>query len=302
MLSKPHEALLLLFRNRPTLAAELLSDALKVPLPDFTEARIEPGDLTEVVPRELRADQMVVLYDSGVRVMSIVVEAQLRPPDEEKLRAWVGYVAGSFMRNRCQACLLVVTTDRAVAARCAKPIVVGPGSTIGPLVLGPGAVPVITEPEAARSMPELAVLSAMAHGQSEAGPAVAQAALAGAAGLDEERATLYGDVVLSCLSEAAKRALEETMASGGYEIQNEFIRKNVEKGRAEGEAKGRAEGEAKGKAEGLAKGVLAVLEARRLTIPDEVRQRVQASADLPELEHWLRRAAVVGSAREIFDP
>jgi hypothetical protein len=66
MLSKPHEALLLLFRNRPTLATELLSKALKVPLPDFTEARIEPGDLTEVVPRKLRADQMVVLYDSAV--------------------------------------------------------------------------------------------------------------------------------------------------------------------------------------------------------------------------------------------
>ena len=44
MLSMPHEALLLLFRNRPTLAAELLSDTLNVPLPTFTDARIEPGD------------------------------------------------------------------------------------------------------------------------------------------------------------------------------------------------------------------------------------------------------------------
>jgi hypothetical protein len=48
--------------------------------------------------------------------------------------------------------------------------------------------------------------------------------------------------------------------------------------------------------------VLIVLDARGLAIPDEVRQRVEASSDLAELEHWLRRAAVVGSAREIFDP
>ena len=302
MLSKLHEALLLLFRNRPTLAAEFLGDALNVPLPAFTEARIEPGDLTDVVPRELRADQVVVLYDNAVRVMSIVVEAQLKPPDDTKLRAWVGYMAGSFMRNRCQACLLVVTTDQTVAARCAKPIVVGPGSTITPFVLGPGAVPVITEPEAARSMPEAAVLSVLAHGHSEAGPAVALAALAAMVGLDEERATLYGDVVLSCLSEAAKRAVEEMMASGGYQIQNEFILKNVEKGRAEGKAEGMVKGKAEGKAEARAADVLMVLEARGLSIPDEVRKRVLASSDLTELERWLRRAAVVGSTREIFDP
>jgi hypothetical protein len=285
MLSVNHEALLLLFRNRPTLAPEVLRDTLKVPLPAFTEARIEPGDLTEVVPRELRADQLVVLYDGAVRVMSIVVEAQLQAPDLDKIIAWVGYVAGSFTRYRCQACLLVVTTDRAVAARCAKPIEIGPGHVLPPIVLGPNAVPVMTDTDAARLTPELAVLSAMAHGQSEVGADVAMAALGALVGLDQERATLYQDVVLSCLSEAAKRALEEMMASGGYQIQNEFIRKNI----------------AKGKAEGKAEDVLAVLEARGLSISDEVRERVRQSTDLPELDRWLRRAAVVSSAREIFD-
>ena len=171
----------------------------------------------------------------------------------------------------------------------------------------------ITAPEAARAMPELSVLSAMAHGQSELGPAVAMAALGALVGLDQERSTLYGDVVLSCLSQAAKRTVEEMMASGGYQIQNEFIRKNVEKGRAEGLAEGEAKGEAKGKAEGkaegiaegkaegIAKGVLTVLETRGISIPEDVRQRVLASADLAALEHWLRRAVIVASAREIFD-
>jgi hypothetical protein len=38
-----HEALLMLFRNRPALAPELLRDALHVPLPDYTEVRIDPA-------------------------------------------------------------------------------------------------------------------------------------------------------------------------------------------------------------------------------------------------------------------
>jgi hypothetical protein len=124
----------------PTLAPNVLRDTLKVPLPDFTEARIESGDLTEVVPRELRADEVIGLYSGAARVMSIVVEAQLKLPNMKKLRAWVGYVAGSFARDRYQVCLLVVTTKPAVTARCAEPIVIGPRSSISPFVLGPGSV------------------------------------------------------------------------------------------------------------------------------------------------------------------
>jgi hypothetical protein len=300
-LSKLHEELLLLFRNRPTLAPEVLRDTLKVPVPDFTEARIETGDLTEVVPRELRADQVVVLYDGAARVMSIVVEVQLQLPDRKKLRAWPNYVTGAFARYDCQACLLVVSTDRAVAARCGKPIVVGPGSTIGPIVLGPRSVPVITAAEQARSVPEVAVLSAMAHGRTKVGLKVALAALAGLAGLEEERALLYGNAVLSSLHKAAKRALEAMMASGDYQITDKFLLKYIAKGKREGRAEGKAEGKAEGRAEGKAEDVLEVLEARGLAIPDDVRQRVAASTDLAELGRWLRRAVVVRSAGEIFD-
>lgn len=46
MASMRHEGLLLLFRNRPELAPELLRDALGVGLPAYTEARIESAELT----------------------------------------------------------------------------------------------------------------------------------------------------------------------------------------------------------------------------------------------------------------
>jgi hypothetical protein len=115
---------------------------------------------------------------------------------------------------------------------------------------------------------------------------IATAVLAATVGLEQERAMLYWDVVLSCLNQAARRALEEMMESGNYEIQSEFLRKYV----------------AKGKANGKAEAVLLVLETRGLAIPDEVRQRVLASSDLAELERWLSRAVVAGSASEIFEP
>ena len=50
MPSQRHEALLELFRNRPGLAAELLRDALGIELPEYTEARIDSAELSEVQP------------------------------------------------------------------------------------------------------------------------------------------------------------------------------------------------------------------------------------------------------------
>ncbi|WP_437586977.1 hypothetical protein [Sorangium sp. So ce1000] len=45
MPSVTHEALVELFKNRPTLAAEMLHDALGQPVPAFTEARVGGGAL-----------------------------------------------------------------------------------------------------------------------------------------------------------------------------------------------------------------------------------------------------------------
>ncbi|WP_433935358.1 hypothetical protein [Sorangium cellulosum] len=160
--------------------------------------------------------------------------------------------------------------DAEVARWCARPIDAGhPGLTLTPLVLGPEGVPVVTDAEQASAAPEVVVLSAMAHGQSEAAEASGVAFLALAAGLDEERRALYGDLVLSSLNAAARRTLEAIMKSG-YEFQSEFARSYVAKGRRQGllEAK--------------ANDVLAFLDARGLEVPAEVRARVPASTDLAD--------------------
>ncbi|WP_438016946.1 hypothetical protein WMF18_40160 [Sorangium sp. So ce315] len=292
MPSMTHEALVELFKNRPTLAAEMLQDALGQPVPAFTEARIVSSDLTEIMPSDRRADVIVVLLvgEQQQPAMAIVVEVQLGV-DPEKPYSWPVYVTQTRARHRCPTWLLVVAIDAEIARWCARPIDMGhPGLTLTPLVLGPEGVPVVTEAAQATAAPEVVVLSAMAHGQGEAAEAIGVAFLAAAAGLDEERRTVYWDLVLSSLNAAARRTLEAIMKN--YEFQSEFARSYV--------AKGVEQGRLAGLLEGKAQGVLAFLEARGLEVPAEVRERVLASTDIAELDRWIRRAASVGDARELL--
>src|SRR5262249_30084966 len=148
------------------LATVLLSDPLGVPVPAFQHARVSSGDLTNVTPTEYRADAVIILTREEVPVLGVVVEVQLRP-ERRKRFAWPAYVATLHARLECPVQLLVVCPDQAVAAWCADPIQMGdpPVLMLWPQVAGLQDVPVVTDPTLARQQPELAVLSAMAHGE-----------------------------------------------------------------------------------------------------------------------------------------
>ena len=188
MPSHLHEALLLLFRNRPTLAPDLLRDALQMELPAYTEARIDSADLSDIQPAEYRADLVVLLLE-GKPVMGIIVEVQLST-DERK------------------------SAQIAVAAHLAS------------------------------------------------------------LGLDEDRSRLYFDLVLSSLSEAARRALQ-TMDPAKYEYQSDFARRYV--------AQGKAEGKVEGIAEGRAALLTRLLTLRFGPLPEDVRSGI-AAASVEELD------------------
>lgn len=248
MPSQLHEALLQLFRNRPELAPELLRDALDQEVPPYTEARIYSADLNEVQPAEYRADLVILLFN-GEPVLGVVVEVQLSC-DERKQYVWPVYIAGLRARLQCPVCLLVVTADDACARWAAKRIVIGGGSYITPIVLGPSGVPEITDDAVAVADPELAVLSAMAHGKdtdTEKSVRIAHAAQHASQSLDEERSRLYCDLIFHSLSEAARRAFQPviTFKNGfKYEYQSDFAKTYVAEGKAEGIKIGRVEGRA----------------------------------------------------------
>ncbi|WP_224368341.1 hypothetical protein [Hyalangium versicolor] len=292
MASMQHEGLLLLFRNRPTLAPELLRDALGLELPPYSEARVESAELTEVVPTEYRADLVVLLLD-GKPVFAIVVEVQLWR-DEDKRKTWPLYLTSLRSRVNCPTALLVVAPDAGMARWCAQPIALGhPGFVLQPLVAGPDAIPVLVDEREARKDPELAVLSAMAHGQEKAGQAIAQAVMAAVEGLEEERVRLYVDLALSSLSEAARKALEALMRSGSYEYQSEFARKYVAQGREEGLQQGLQKGEQAA--------LLEVLDARGLEVDAAARQRILSCTELAQLKAWVRKAVIAKSVQELFE-
>jgi len=292
-----HEGLLLLFRNRPELAPELLRDVLGLQLPQWTEARVESAELTEVVPTEYRADLVVLLLE-GKPCFAIVVEVQLSR-NEDKRKSWPLYLTSLRSRVGCPTALLVVAPDAAMARWCAQPIELGhPGFVLQPLVMGPDAIPVILDEQVAREDPELAVLSAMAHGHEEVGASIAHTVLAAVAGLDAERVRLYVDLAMASLSEAARTALEALMHRGTYEYQSEFARKYVAQGREEGRQEGRAEGLHEGERAAL----LEVLDARGLQVDEPTRQRILACTELSQLKLWLRKAVSVQAAQELFEP
>ena len=291
MASMAHEVLVDLFKNRPSLGAELLTEALGVALPAYTEARLISIDLTQIRPAEYRADVVVLLLGDGVPLWVLVVEVQLGI-DSDKRFTWAEYTMGARAKHRCPVGLLVVAPDPDVAAWCAEPIETGiPGFVLHPPVLGRASVPIVMDATEAARRPELAVLSAMAHGQGEQGAAIAAAVLPAIRLLDDERAKFYGDLVLTSLNEAARRTLETMMKN--YEYQSDFAKKYV--------AQGRAEGEAQGRAEEAGRAVLTALRVRGIVVPAADRERILAEKDPAKLERWLERAILAASIGEVLD-
>jgi hypothetical protein len=295
MPSMTHETLVDLFRNRPSLAAEILAEVLGVSLPPYTQARLASTELNEVQPAEYRADAVVLLLEGGVPVRVIIVEVQLAV-DLRKRFSWPAYVTVSRALHGCPADLLVVAPDPTLAGWCAEPIEIGvPGFVLRPPVLRRTAVPVVTNSGEAARRPELAVLSAMAHGDTDQGATIAATVLPVIQGLDDDRLRLYWDLVYYSLNEAARQSLEAMMKS--YEYQSDFARKYVAEGLAEGLAKGLAEG----RAEEAARNLLTVLRARGITVPDSVREHILAQKDPERLERWLEKAAVASSVAAVID-
>ncbi|MGQ0779348.1 MAG: hypothetical protein ACT4NY_33865, partial [Pseudonocardiales bacterium] len=288
-----HETLVEMFRHRPSLAVELLAGVLGVDVPGYERVRVDPGECTDLTPTEYRADTVVVLLSAAGRpVLAVVVEVQLGR-DGDKRWSWPVYLATLRARLRCPAVLLVVCVDAATASWCASPIELGhPGLRLVPLVLGPDRVPVVTEVADAVRAPELAVLSAMAHGGRPEGSWVLNALLGALEAVDEQRATLYSDVVLAALPVAARRYLEALMISRTHEYQSEFVRRYVFQGRTEGRTEGRAEGEATA--------LLTVLHARGIDVPEDARTRIIECSDLEQLDAWVRRAVTAGSVDDLF--
>lgn len=67
-------------------------------------------------------------------------------------------------------------------------------------------------------------------------------------------------------------------------------------------AHGRDEGRVEGRVEGRAASVIAVLEAREIRISRAASRQILQCSDVTQLDRWIRRAATVSRAADLFDP
>ncbi|WP_394822025.1 hypothetical protein [Pendulispora albinea] len=229
MVSREHEAPLLLLRERPELVAELLRDLFGVAIPEHTEARIEPADFTQVFPVQFHADLVMTLRRGGVPVMGIIAEVQ-RGEDADKRISWPFYNAIFHAKHRCQIVLIVIAESERIARWAEQPITtLQIGSSFTPLVISPSRVPVVTSEEEASRTLELAVLSALVHGKKHrlaVGRPAAHATVT--SNLPIERRVLYLDLILSALPAEDRAKLEIEMDFTGYRFKSETFRRMVE--------------------------------------------------------------------------
>ena len=169
-----------------------------------------------------------------------------------------------------------------------------PDFGLAPIVLGFEDLPRVVDPVTARELPELAVLSSMAHRDLE----VAEAALDAIAALPEDLNRLYLDVILTELPDHLRRILEDRMQR--HEFEAELARRHY----AQGVRVGQQEGREQGRAEGLRAAVLAFARVRLAPLsPDDV-AAISGLCDehaLTELVDTLAQAETVASARAVLD-
>src|SRR5262245_29794028 len=190
-----HEGVIALVRDEPAFAASLLRDLFDMKVPAFDEARLSEAALNELLPVEYHADAVVlfdIIYDKAKPVFGTIFEVQLERKDRKRY-TWPLYAVAARARYECPFVVTAVTPDPAVARWASRPIELGDGMIFRVRVIGPDGIPIVTDPERASRQPQLAVLSAVAHGGGDVDTAVsvARAAVAAASRLPEEQRLLY---------------------------------------------------------------------------------------------------------------
>jgi hypothetical protein len=214
----------------------------------------------------------------------LVVEVQL-DIKKDKPAAWFVYQACQHYRTNAPAIVVVVTNSRDVARWAAGPFWSGQ-TWLRPIVLGPGDVPAITDPEEARQSLALAFLSGIVHGLDMTAVRIGLALAHVIDDAPDDGLALYWDAFLASLGEPVRKELE--MQLQHWQPRSDWGKKIYDEGRAAGELAGRAAGELAGRAADI----IALLELRGVTVSAALRERVMTCTDRAQLDLWFQRAAL----------
>jgi hypothetical protein len=272
----------------------LLRRVFGLEIPTDADPGFADGSINLLVATEARTDLVLRLMVPGSDKpeLAIIVEVQLSP-DEDKPFTWPLYQIALRARERCAVVVLVVALDASVARWAGRRHALGGGPSWWPLVLGPKEVPPVPSLELARTSPELAVLSVLAHGRGEAAVELVFGVLEGLGrlaregALDDEHARVYHDLILASVSQAAKEKLEAMFDIEKYGYQSDFAKKHF------------ARGIEQGLEQGLGTGLVVALRARGFATTSELEARIHASPR-SRIEAWLGRVLSARSLEEVF--
>jgi hypothetical protein len=279
------------------LAVALLHDVPDLHLPKDVSASLASTDLTSVVPAQFLADVVILIRDQadGKPVLAVVVESQLRSGKKKEF-SWPVYVTTGRRLYKCPTVLLVIAPDPAAAHACRKVIRTGhPGFDLVPIVIDPGSTPDPDDPGLARVGPEVTVFAACMGALDLEQDKERRRVLDVVRGLDTELRRTYQTLILAVVSETARHALEELMATPVFK--SDFVDALIEQGLEQGLEQA-LEREARARAEDLLK----VLASRGFQLSKSRRDEVQACLDIAKLARWFDRALTASTADEVFQP
>lgn len=268
-----HEYVLHLCRNEPSLVVDLLRECFGETIPTEAKVTLDSGDFGEPETTERRGDT-ALLMRTGDTVHGLVVESQ-RKYEEYKFRRWSVYCATLADRYNCMADVVVFCPSQSDADLYDRPYRLGNGRVLHAYVIGPNRIPIVSDPARVATLPELGVLSAVAHGRREG---IIDALLTGLEKIDVERAQSYTEILLALLKPADRTYVEDAVAVGPFRYQSEFTERLKAEGRVEGRAEGRAED------------VLMILNKRGLSVDEATEARIRATTDHSQLDALLERA------------
>jgi hypothetical protein len=307
-----HNGLVEMFRENPSLAPHLLATLFRVEVPPYASVKVVEASLDQLIPVEFRADLVLELMnEGGALVLSIILEVQ-REEKPRKKYSWPVYVTVVRAQKECQTVVLVVAPDAKVAAWAAESIDLGLGlGHVKPLVLGPAVVPVMTDLAEAERETELAILSAVAHGNGPNGLAVVLAALGALGRFDQEHAAVYFQIIYDGLREPLRRALETLIMERMDQAKATFppfAQQLIDRGKLEGIREGKLEGIREGKLEGIREGelkgkrdaLLRLLTRAGIALAEDDRVRIQACTDAATLDRWVDNVLVAKTAADVL--
>jgi hypothetical protein len=156
---------------------------------------------------------------------------------------------------------------------------------------GPATLPVLADPAVAANEVELAVLSAMAHGNGPEGLAVVEAAFLALERLDREHGAVYFQVIWNVLRDPMRRALEALLMEQRTEEKAElpeFAQRFIELGHGAG------------RLDGLREALLRLMARAGFTLTEDERARIQACKDPRTLDRWVENVLGAKSAADVL--